>query len=70
MFLFWGDLGRSPDDSMLVSCSIDNKVIVWRLPTADGEEGRPPSGTSTAKILNPFQTLEQHTSFVKVLCRV
>lgn len=50
---------------MLVSGSIDNKVIVWRLPTtADGA----PSSTSTAKILNPFQTLEQHTSFVKVLC--
>eukprot|EP00903_Cladosiphon_okamuranus_P014287 g13270.t1 len=59
------DCAWSPDDSMLVSCSIDNKVIVWRLPTADGEEGRPSSSTSTAKILNPFQTLEQHTSFVK-----
>lgn len=52
---------------MLVSCSIDNKVIVWRLPAADGEEGRAAPSTSTAKILNPFQTLEQHTSFVKVL---
>lgn len=51
---------------MLVSCSIDNRVIVWRLPAADGQEGRPSSSTSTAKILNPFQTLEQHTSFVKV----
>lgn len=46
---------------MLVSCSIDNTVIVWRIPTADGEER--PGGA----ILNPFQTLRQHTSFVKVL---
>eukprot|EP00752_Nemacystus_decipiens_P011990 g10630.t1 len=59
------DCAWSPDDSMLVSCSIDNKVIVWRLPAADGEDGRLPSSTSTAKLLNPFQTLERHTSFVK-----
>lgn len=51
---------------MLVSCSIDNKVIVWRLPETDGEEGLQLSRLATAKILNPFQSLEQHTSFVKV----
>ncbi|CAN0498863.1 unnamed protein product, partial [Laminaria digitata] len=48
---------------MLVSCSIDNTVIVWRMPTADGQQGRPVASTSA--ILNPFQTLRQHTSFVK-----
>lgn len=42
---------------MLVSGSIDNKVIVWRLPT---------DNASTAKFVNPSQILEQHTSFVKV----
>lgn len=51
---------------MLVSCSIDNKVIVWRLPETDGEDGVQLSRLATAKILNPFQSLEQHTSFVKV----
>ncbi|CAM9809121.1 unnamed protein product, partial [Hapterophycus canaliculatus] len=59
------DCAWSPDDSMLVSCSIDNKVIVWRLPPTDGQQGLPPSSAATAKILNPLQTLEQHTSFVK-----
>ncbi|CAB1115812.1 unnamed protein product [Ectocarpus sp. CCAP 1310/34] len=59
------DCAWSPNDSMLVSCSIDNKVIVWRLPETDGEEGLQLSRLATAKILNPFQSLEQHTSFVK-----
>lgn len=62
----WRLGNRSPDDSMLVSCSIDNKVIVWRLPPTDGQQGLPPSSAATAKILNPLRTLEQHTSFVKV----
>lgn len=55
---------RSPDDSMLVSCSIDNTVVVWRMPTAEGQGARPFCNNSA--ILNPFQTLRQHTSFVKV----
>lgn len=63
-----GARDRSPDDSMVVSCSIDNKVIVWQLPKADeGGDARPLSSTTTAaKMIYPFQTLEQHTSFVKV----
>lgn len=54
---------RSPDDSMLVSGSIDNTVIVWHMPTAEGQ-ARPFGNTSA--ILTPFKTLRRHTSFVKV----
>jgi len=60
------DLAWAPDDSHLVSCSLDSEtpIIVWKL--TDLLEGK----TSQSMIMNPFMVLgkTEHTSTVKGVC--
>lgn len=51
---------------MVASCSIDNTVIVWRIPSTNN--GQPGAGTFGASMaLTPFKRLRRHKSFVKVI---
>lgn len=56
---------RSADDSMVASCSIDNTVIVWRMPAASSGQAGAASMSGSLSIA-PFRTLRKHKSFVKV----
>jgi protein HIRA/HIR1 len=59
------DLAWSPDDSYLVSCSLDSAtpIIVWKLNDLQNESHQPPK----SMICNPYKILGQsvHTSTVK-----
>lgn len=49
------DIAWSPDDRMLATCSIDNKIIIWSIDTR-----------TIPLIMNePFRVLSGHTSWVK-----
>ena len=53
------DLAWAPDDAMLASCSIDNKVLVWRPPPRGG------GVSSHGAVLSPVHVLSGHTNWVK-----
>jgi protein HIRA/HIR1 len=62
----WG-----PGDSMLASCSIDNSVMVWKVPDrggGDGLHGRLGAAAAVGcRVLRPYKTLQGHQSWVKGL---
>lgn len=61
------DLAWAPDDSHLVSCSLDSEspIIVWKL--TDLILGNKTNGSSSSMIMNPYKILgvNVHTSTVK-----
>jgi protein HIRA/HIR1 len=69
------DLAWAPDDSLLASCSIDNFVLIWRIPalnnaatsssSSSGGAGGFAAGNSV--ILGPERRLSGHSSWVKGL---
>ncbi|CAM9489577.1 unnamed protein product, partial [Discosporangium mesarthrocarpum] len=62
------DCAWSPRGSLLASCSIDNHVIVWKIPNPTGAVGGSGWGASRATagtMLNPLKVLKGHSSWVK-----
>lgn len=64
----------APDDSLLASCSVDNFILIWRVPVLDQagsglNAGTGFSGASGAAplLLAPERRLSGHASWVKGL---
>ena len=53
------DLGWSPNDDLLATCSIDNTVRVWRMDE---------TSLSNVRLNTPLVVLKGHTSWVRGLC--
>lgn len=58
------DVAWAPDDTLLASCSIDNNVLIWRLPNINNTAA---GGGVVNVILGPERRLSGHSSWVKGL---